>query len=397
MNSHTNYINADTAPGPFTLKDVDNIPTGVLFAKNPSLTARVFGLRAVLPEVWHARLGHLGLDNMGLLISKDMVRGFRLTKSQIEDTKKNPDRFCEPCVLANAKRAPSPTSLNPATTRILEHLHTNLAGPYATTSYNDKSYVLTVLDDYTKLSSIKCLKHKDDVAAALIHICNSLENQCRDMDGSSLIKAVRSDNGTEYINSEVKAYFSSKGIDQQTTAPYNPQSNGSVECLDRVLWQKSTAMLLAANLSEEFWSLAVEAANYVRNRSPHKATPGNQPPYALFRRCKPNISHLRIFGCACYPVLDLTSRSKCKLNIIKGVFMGYEPLPMAYRVYFPDTGKLRVYRDVIFNEMPLLANLKRRHTLLLEELEEWPEEAAHEHPTPEAPAPAHTPSASFPD
>jgi hypothetical protein len=158
-------------------------------------------------------------------------------------------------------------------------------------------------------------------------------------------------------------------------------------------------MLLAANLGEEFWSLAVEAANHVRNRSPHKATPGNKPPYALLRGCKPNITHLQIFGCVCYPILDLASRSTFKSNVVKGVFMGYEPLSRAYRVYFPDTGKLRVYRDVIFNEMPLLANLKRRHTLLLEELEEWPEQAAHEHPTPVVPAPAraHPHSASFPN
>jgi transposase InsO family protein len=150
--------------------------------------------------------------------------------------------------MANAKRAPSPTSLNPKSTRILELLHTDIAGPYATTSFDDKRYVLTVLDDYTKLSSVKCVKHKDDVAAALIYICNSLENQCLDLEDSPKIKAVKSDNGTEYINSEVKAYFSSKGIEQETTAPYNPQSNGSAEVLNRVLSQKSTAMLLAANL-----------------------------------------------------------------------------------------------------------------------------------------------------
>ena len=123
-----------------------------------------------------------------------------------------------------------PPAKNHATKKILQLLHTDVAGPYATTSWNDKRYVLTVLDDCTKLSSIKCLKHKDDVAAALIHICNSLENQCRDMERSPRIKAVRSDNGTEYINREVKAYFSSKGIDQQTAAPYNPQSSGFAEC-----------------------------------------------------------------------------------------------------------------------------------------------------------------------
>jgi hypothetical protein len=79
--------------------------------------------------------------------------------------------------------------------------------------------------------------------------------------------------------------------------------------------------------------------------------------------------------------------------------MEYEALSRAYKVYFPHTGKLRVYRDVIFNEAPLLANLKMRHTLLPAELEEWHEEAAHEHPVPTVPAPVrpNPPSASFPD
>jgi hypothetical protein len=93
----------------------------------------------------------------------------------------------------------------------------------------------------------------------------------------------------------------------------------------------------------------------------------------MFRGSKPSIAHLCIFGCACYPVLDLASHSKFKSNVTKGVFMGYKALSTAYKVYFRETGKLRVYRDVIFNEMPLIANLKRRHTLLPKELEEWPQ------------------------
>jgi hypothetical protein len=112
------------------------------------------------------------------------------------------------------------------------------------------------------------------------------------------------------------------------------------------------------------WSLAVEVANYVRNRSPHKATPGNQGPMHCFVVPSPAL----LTSASCYPVLDLASRTKFKSNVIKGVFMGYEALSTAYNVYFPDTRKLRVYCDIVFNEMPLLANLKRRHTLLPEEL-----------------------------
>jgi transposase InsO family protein len=136
--------------------------------------------------------------------------------------------------MRHGERKKSSLPYQPQPSHILELLHTDLAGPNAVTSYNDKRYVLTVLDDHTKLSSVKCLKHKDNVAAALIHICNSLENQCQDMEGSPTIKAVRSDNGTEYINHEVKAYFTSKGIDQQTTAPYNPESNESAESSSKI-------------------------------------------------------------------------------------------------------------------------------------------------------------------
>ena len=82
-------------------------------------------------------------------------------------------RAAKPHLLA--KNGRSGLKKNPATTQILQLLHTDVAGPYATTSWNDKRYVLTVLDDYTKLSSIKCLKTKEEVPAALIHILNSLE------------------------------------------------------------------------------------------------------------------------------------------------------------------------------------------------------------------------------
>jgi hypothetical protein len=177
-----------------------------------------------------------------------MVTGFPITRLQLEPTKDNPDRFCEPCVMANSKRFPSPTSLNPRSKRILELHHTDIAGPYAAPSFNDMKYILTVLDDHSKLSSLVCLKSKEDVPESLMSICKDLENQCRDLPGSLHIKSIRCDNGYEYINDEVKAWGKSKGIDFQNTTPYNPQSNCSAERLNNVLWQKSTAMMVAANM-----------------------------------------------------------------------------------------------------------------------------------------------------
>jgi hypothetical protein len=101
-------------------------------------------------------------------------------------------------------------------------------------------------------------------------------------------------------------------------------------------------MLVAAHMDQEFWSLAVDCANHVRNRSPHISAPDNQPPFSLFRMAKPSIAHSRIFGCACYPVLDLAKRHKFRATVIKGVFVGYQAHSAAYKVFFPETGKLRV-------------------------------------------------------
>jgi hypothetical protein len=94
------------------------------------------------------------MSNMDLLIREDMVTGFPITRPQLEQTKDNPNRFCEPCVMANSKRFPSPSSLNPPAKRILELMHTDIAGPYGTPSLNGMKYILTVLDNFTKLSSI---------------------------------------------------------------------------------------------------------------------------------------------------------------------------------------------------------------------------------------------------
>jgi hypothetical protein len=129
-NSHTNNLDVATVPGTFAPKDVPSLPTSIQYSATPCLTAYVSALRALATtEVWRARLGHLGLDNMELLIQKQMVLGFPITQSQIQETNKDIDRFCELCVMANAKRTPSPSNRNPPTTRILELLRTDLACP----------------------------------------------------------------------------------------------------------------------------------------------------------------------------------------------------------------------------------------------------------------------------
>jgi hypothetical protein len=77
------------------------------------------------------------------------------------------------------------------------------------------------------------------------------------------------------------------------------------------------------------------------------------------------------------------ARQKFKSTVITGFFVGYEAHSSFYMIYFPDTGKVFSYRDVVFNEQPLLNSMKRRHTLLHEKVLNWSDDILIFSKTPE--------------
>ena len=68
-------------------------------------------------------------------------------------------------------------------------------------------------------------------------------------------------------------------------------------------------MLIESNLNQKFWGKALSTAVYLRKRSPTKAVEGKTPFEALYGE-KPNVKHLRAFGCASYPLVMKDERKK---------------------------------------------------------------------------------------
>ena len=161
------------------------------------------------------------------------------------------------------------------------------------------------------------------------------------------MKAVRTDNGTEYVNSELEAYFSSKGVLHNTTAPYTPEQNGVAGRFNRTLMERVRAMLLDAQLEEEYWAEAAATANYVKNRSP--ASHNSLTPWELFHGRKPDVSGMRVFGAKAYKHVPKQLRQKLDSLSKPSTFIGYEPKSKAYRLLLED-GKVNISRDVIFVE-----------------------------------------------
>ena len=71
---------------------------------------------------------------------------------------------------------------------------------------------------------------------------------------------------------------------------------------------------------------------------------------------KPEVSHLRIFGCPVYIHIPKEKRTKLDPSGKKGIFVGYSESSKAYRIYFPGYKKIDISRDVTFDEDPLTTN-----------------------------------------
>ncbi|XP_021719011.1 uncharacterized protein LOC110686710 [Chenopodium quinoa] len=89
------------------------------------------------------------------------------------------------------------------------------------------------------------------------------------------------------------------GMNHNFSAPRTPQHNGIVERKNRTLEEMARTMLIASGLPRNFWAEAVNTACYILNRVTIRSVI-NKTPYELFRGRKPNISHLRAFGCKCF-------------------------------------------------------------------------------------------------
>ena len=80
-------------------------------------------------------------------------------------------------------------------------------------------------------------------------------------------KAIRFDNGKEFLNAELESWCAQQGIEIQTTVPYSPSQNGIAECMNRTIVELVRAMINSNQLPQFLWENAVAHAVYVCNRA----------------------------------------------------------------------------------------------------------------------------------
>ena len=108
-------------------------------------------------------------------------------------------------------------------------------------------------------------------------------------------------------------------------------------------------MLHDQNMHASFWAKASKTAVYIQNKCPHSILK-NTTPEDIFSGTKPDLSHLRIFGCPVYMHIPKEKRTKFEPSGKRGIFIGYSENFKVYRIYIPRQRSIKISRDVIFEE-----------------------------------------------
>ncbi|XP_019435087.1 PREDICTED: uncharacterized protein LOC109341601 [Lupinus angustifolius] len=158
--------------------------------------------------------------------------------------------------------------------------------------------------------------------------------------------AVQSDWGGEFRT--FTKYLTSLGINHRVSCPHTHHQQGTVERKHRHIVETGLALLTHANLPLTFWEYAFTTAVYLINRLP---TPSlkNTSPYFLLYNTKPDYTFLKVFGCACFPLLRPYNNHKLQLRSSQCTFLGYSSMHKGYKCLSKE-GRLYISKDVVFNE-----------------------------------------------
>jgi hypothetical protein len=163
------------------------------------------------------------------------------------------------------------------------------------------------------------------------------------------IKKIRSDNGTEFKNSQIEGFLEDEGIKHEFSSPYTPQKNGVVERKNRTLLDMARTMLDEYKTPDRFWTEAINTTCYSINRL-YLHGILKKTSYELLTSKKPNVSYFRVFGSKCFILVKRGRKFKFAPKAVEGFLLGYDSNTRAYRVFNKSTRLVEVSCDIVFDE-----------------------------------------------
>jgi hypothetical protein len=143
-------------------------------------------------ELWHRRLGHL--HHGALKILQQITTG--LPKGTLAQSDQ-----CKGCTLGKFVKATFHEKDSRATT-ILERIHTDVCGPFSVASTAKHRYYVIFVDDFSRKCWIFFMQKKSETYSKFCEFKALVEKE-----SGKKVKALRSDNGGEYISGRVQGFL----------------------------------------------------------------------------------------------------------------------------------------------------------------------------------------------
>nr|GEW26641.1 retrotransposon protein, putative, Ty1-copia subclass [Tanacetum cinerariifolium] len=146
------------------------------------------------------------------------------------------DQLCSSCELSKEKRSSFKSKAVSSSKGRLNLLHMDLCGPMRVASINRKKYILGIVDDYSRYTWTLFLHSKDETSEVLKEFLTMIQRNLQ-----ARVITVRTDRGTEFLNTTLNAFFKEEGIEHQTSAARTPEQSGVVKRRNRTLVEATHA------------------------------------------------------------------------------------------------------------------------------------------------------------
>ncbi|KAF7565076.1 hypothetical protein PtrM4_045100 [Pyrenophora tritici-repentis] len=301
--------------------------------------------------VWHKRLGHPGSDALEHLVNQS--EGVKIVGV--------PTVKCDACGISKSKRMirrTPRTILEGPGERVAIDFHDYEAE--STTKEKSQMLINCRVTGYIWDFYLSDNRTARVILKSLKMFVTFMMNQF-----GITVKVIETDNEIFSVKPEVARWCRTRGIVLESSAPDTQAQNGGAERSGGVVKEKGRAMRLDAHLPWDQWPEIARTAVYLHNRTP-KYQNRWRSPYEMFFTAiafqngvvtsprKPNLSHLRAYGCKAFAMTDDTKRGKGRLQRFDpkawiGYLVGYRSTNI-FRIWVPSIGKVISTRDVVFDE-----------------------------------------------
>lgn len=300
--------------------------------------------------LWHRRLGHISKERLHLLVKQEILPALDFSDLI----------HCIECIKGKFVKQKKKTATR--SIALLQLIHTEICGPFATQTICGNKYFITFTDDFSRYCYIYLISDKSQALEKFKIYKAEVEKEL-----NTEIKVVRSDRGGEFFGRYTESgqnkgpfalYLQENGIQAQYTTPGTPEQNGVVERRNRTFLNMVRSLMCTSGLPKFLWGEALKTANYLTNRTPSKSV--SLTPFQIWKNRKPSISHTHVWGCKAKARPYNPQENKLDSKTISAFFIGYPDHSKGYKFYCPthSTRIIETNKAVFMDEINYSHNLE---------------------------------------